>query len=176
MQRHPALAVELRAGHLGPTQTTGALDPDALDGTRAQRALHRLAHRATEADPVGQLLGDTLGDELRIGLGVADLEDVQLHLLAGQLLQLGADAVGLGAAAADDDARAGRVDVHPDPVTGALDLDLGDSGAVHALGHQLADGDVLGHVLRVGLVGVPARAPVGGDPESEPVRVDLLTH
>jgi hypothetical protein len=68
------------------------------------------------------------------------------------------------------------VDVHPDPVTGALDLDLGDAGPLHALGEQLADRHVLGDVLGVLLVGVPAGLPVSGDPEPEAVRVDLLTH
>ena len=72
-----------------------------------------------------QLLGDALRDELRVDLGVLDLEDVQLHLLAGELLEVAADAVGLGAAAADDDAGTRGVDVDADPVTGALDLDLG---------------------------------------------------
>jgi hypothetical protein len=82
-----------------------------------------LAHRATERHAVAQLLGDALGDQLRVGLGVLDLEDVQLDLLAGELLEVGADAVGLGAAAADDDAGTRGVDVDADAVTGALDLD-----------------------------------------------------
>jgi hypothetical protein len=109
-------------------------------------------------------------------LGVLHLEDVELDLLAGQLLQVTPDAVGLGAAATDDDARTGRVDVHPDPVTGALDLDLGDAGALHALAHHLANRDVFLDVVRVRLVRIPTGRPVGGDPEPEPVRVDLLTH
>ena len=87
-----------------------------------------------------------------------------------------ADAVGLGAAAADDDARTGGVDVDADPVAGALDLDLRDAGALHALGHQPADRDVFLDVLGVLLVGEPAALPVRGDAEAEPVGVDLLTH
>ena len=123
-----------------------------------------------------KLLGDTLGDQLRVDLGVLDLEDVQLHLLAGELLELAADAVGLRAAAPDDDARAGGVDVDADAVTGALDLHLGDAGPLHALGHELADRDVFLDVVLVELVGVPPGLVVGGDAQSEPVRVDLLTH
>src|SRR6185312_9002994 len=141
VQRHPALAVELRAAHLGTAQAAGALHPDAL-GAGAQRGLHALAHGAPERHPAGELLGDALRDELGVDLGVAHLEDVELHLLARELLELGPDAVGLGAAAADDDARAGGVDVDADPVTGALDLHLGDAGPLHALGHELADRDV----------------------------------
>ena len=68
------------------------------------------------------------------------------------------------------------VDVHPHAVTGALDLDLGDAGPLHALGEQLADGDVLADVRLVELVGVPTALVVGGDAEAEAVRVDLLAH
>ena len=96
-------------------------------------ALHALTHGATEGDAGGELLGDGLGHQLSVHLGVLDLEDVQLDLLAGELLQVAADAVGLGATAADDDARTGGVDVDADAVTGALDLHLGDAGALHAL-------------------------------------------
>src|SRR6476469_2381481 len=114
VQRHTTLAVELRARHLRAAEAARALHPDAL-GTGAQRGLHALAHGATERHACRQLLGDALGDQLRVDLGVLDLEDVQLHLLAGELLELAADAVGLGAAAADDDARARGVDVDADP-------------------------------------------------------------
>src|SRR4051794_38785531 len=103
VQRDAALAVELGARHLGAVEAAGALDPDAL-GTGAHRGLHRLAHRAAELHAAGELLGETLGDQLRVDLGVLDLEDVQLDLLAGELLELATDPVGLGAAATDDDA------------------------------------------------------------------------
>src|SRR5439155_8938050 len=95
---------------------------------------------------------------------------------AGQLLQLAPDPVRLGTLTADDDARAGGVDVDADPVPGALDVHLGDAGALQALGHHLADLDVLRDVVLVELVGVPAALPVGRDAEPEPVRVNLLTH
>ena len=98
--------------------------------------LHALAHGATERHAGRELLGDALGDQLGVDLGVLDLEDVQLDLLARELLELAADAVGLGAAATDDDAGTGGVDVDADAVTGALDLDAGDAGALHALLHE----------------------------------------
>ena len=176
VQRDPALAVELGAGHLRAAEPAAALHPDALDARALQRRLHGLAHRPAEADPAGQLLGHALRDELRVGLRVLHLEDVQLHLLAGELLQLAADPVGLRAAAADDDARPGGVDVDADPVTGALDLDLGDAGALHALAHHAPDRHVFLDVVLVQLVRVPPGLPVGRDTEPEPVRVYLLTH
>src|SRR6185503_3871927 len=97
VQRHATLAVKLRARHLGTAQAARALHPDALDLRAAHRRLDRLAHRAAERHAVAQLLGDALRDELGVGLAVLDLEDVELHLLLGQLLQLAADAVRLGA-------------------------------------------------------------------------------
>ena len=94
--------------------------------------------------------------------------------LPRELLEVGADALGLGSTTADDDAGTRRVDVDADAVTGALDLDLGDAGAVEARLQQVADLDVLGDVVGVALtglrrVGEPARHVVGGDPESEAV-------
>ena len=82
------------------------LAPERIEVCIALRIARRNCHAA------GELLGHALGDQLRVDLGVLDLEDVELHLLAGELLELAADAVGLGAAAADDDARTRGVDVH----------------------------------------------------------------
>src|SRR5580693_9673724 len=97
VQRDPALAVELRPGHLRAAQATRALDPDAL-GAALHSALDRLAHGPPERDPAGQLLGDALSHQLRVDLGVLHLEDVQLDLLVGQLLKVAADTVSFGAA------------------------------------------------------------------------------
>src|SRR5271165_696558 len=173
VQRYASFAVELRARHLRPAQAPRALHPDPL-GAALHGALDRLAHGAPERDPAGQLLGDALGDQLGVDLGVLHLEDVQLDLLVGQLLQIAADAVGFSAAPPDDDPGPSGVDVHPDPVPGPLDLDLGDAGPLHAALQQAADGHVLGHVFLVQLVGVPAALEVRGDTEPEPVRVHFL--
>src|SRR5206468_2380152 len=74
-----------------------ALHPDPARAALHGR-LHGLAHRAPERHPARQLLGHALGDQLRVDLRVLDLEDVELDLLAGELLQIAADPVGLGAA------------------------------------------------------------------------------
>jgi hypothetical protein len=68
------------------------------------------------------------------------------------------------------------VDVDAYLVAGPLDLDLRDAGALQALGHHLADLDILSDVVLVELVRVPAGLPLGRDAEPEPVRVNLLTH
>ncbi len=88
MQRDPAFAVELGTAHLGAAEATADLHPDAL-GAGPLRGLHTLAHRAPEGHATGQLLSDALGDKLSVDLGVLHLEDVQLHLLARELLELG---------------------------------------------------------------------------------------
>src|SRR6478735_1121000 len=175
VQGHTAFAVELRAGHFCATQSTRASDTDAL-GTSALCRLHCLLHRTAECHAGSQLLCNALGHKLGFHLGVLDLEDVQLDLLAGELFELAADAVCLGAAAADNDARTCRVDIHADTVAGALDFDLGDAGPLHARGHELADTDVFANEVLVPLTGLgavsePVRYVIGGDAESEPVRV-----
>src|ERR1019366_4229312 len=86
VQRDPALAVELRPRHLGAAEAPRALHPDPL-GSALHRRLHRLAHSPPEGNPAGQLLGYALGHQLGVYLGVLYLEDVELDLLAGQLLQ-----------------------------------------------------------------------------------------
>src|SRR5262249_38707436 len=77
VQRHPALAVELRSRHLGAAEAARALDPDA-PGAALDGGLHGLAHGPPERDPAGELLGHALRDELRVDLRVLHLEDVQL--------------------------------------------------------------------------------------------------
>jgi hypothetical protein len=84
--------------------------------------------------------------------------------------------VGFGAAAADDDARPRGVDVHPDPVPGALDLHLGDAGPLHAALQHPPDGHIFRDVVLVQLVGIPPALEVGGDAQPEPVRVHFLPH
>src|SRR5207248_4715484 len=54
VERHPAVGVMLRAGHLGAAQAAGALDLHAL-GAGAHGRGERALHRAAEADPVLEL-------------------------------------------------------------------------------------------------------------------------
>src|SRR5690606_19603000 len=114
-----------RPRHLRAAEATGALDTYALRAA-AHGRLQRLAHRAAELHTTRQLLGNGLRHQLRVDLGVLDLEDIQLHLLTGELLELAANPVGFGAATADHDARAGGVDVDAYAVARALDLDAAD--------------------------------------------------
>ena len=159
MQGHAALAVELGAAHFRTTETTGNLNADAL-GASLHRALHALAHRASEGHAARELLGDALGNELGLDFGVLHFEDVELHLLAGELFKIPTDAIGLSATAADDDAGASSVDINTNAITRALDLYLGNTRALHTIGEQAADLDVFLNVIaialtRLGAIGEP---------------------
>src|SRR5690606_2660131 len=111
----------------------GDLDTDAL-GTSALRALETLAHRTAEGDTSSKLLGDPLCNELGVSLWVLHLEDVQLNLLAGELLEIGANALGLCSTTADHNARPRGVNVDTHAVTGALDLHSRHACAVERCG------------------------------------------
>ena len=127
------------------------------------------------------MLGDSLCDELRVGLRVLHLEDVELNGLARQLLEVGAEAVRLCAAASDDDSGARGVNVHDDALGAAFNVDARNAGAVEGLLDHPPDLDVFANEVCVALarlvrVSEPLRAVVGGYSESEPGRVDLLAH
>ena len=80
-----------------------------------------------------------------VHLGLADLEDVQAHLLLGQRLQVLAQPLDALAALADHDARLGGVDRDGDLGAGdALDLDARDAGVRQALADRVAQLAVLG--------------------------------
>src|SRR5262245_40250706 len=174
---NPALAVALGPRHLGAAQAAGALHLDALR-PRLLGVLHGPLHGPAEGDPGRQLVGHALGDEGGVQLGLLDLLDVELHLgVAGDLGQPGPQAVGLGPAAPDDDARARGVHVDPQAVTGALDLDPADGGMRQLAHQEVADLPVLDDVVAVLVtVGEPAGLPVRGDAEPEAIRIYLLTH
>ncbi len=177
MQRHPAFAVPLLAAHLGAAEAAAALHPDALR-TGLHRGLHGALHRPPERHPPRELVGDALRDEGGVELGLLDLLDVEVDLrVAGDLEQAGPEPVGLGAAAADHDARPRRVHVHPEAVTRPLDLDAAHRRVWELASQVVADLPILDQgVLVLLLVGEPARLPVGGDPETESVGIDLLAH
>ncbi len=176
VQWHTAFVVALGAGHLSTAQTAGALNLDALDVWLTHCGLNSLSHRAAECHAVCQLVCNGLRYKLSVCIDVLDLEDVEGNLLAGELLQLTADAVSLGSTTADDDARTSGVDVHTNAVAGAFDDYIGDTSAFQAFGQELADLDVFSDVILVLLVGVPVGLPVGSDSQPEAVRMNLLAH
>src|SRR6185503_4632220 len=156
----------LHAGDFGAAQAARAVDADAL-GAQAHRRLHGALHGAAEGDAALKLLGDVLGDQRGVDLGLADLDDVQRHLALGHLGEVAAQLLDVGALLADHHARTGGVDGDAGALGRALDDDLGDAGLGEPLPQDLADVDVLMEHLGVfSAFGVPARIP--GPVDAEP--------
>ena len=86
-----------------------------------------------------------LSNQLSIGGGAFDLDDVEVDSLAGHSGELLLDLSALSAALADDDARlsAEDVDLHAGStglrIDGTLDLDLGNASSVQLLLQGRAD-------------------------------------
>src|SRR5262249_7898910 len=175
LQRQLTVQVPLGARDLGAVQAARDTDLDAARA-EAQRRLDRLAHGATERDALLELHRDRLGDELRVELGLLNLLDVDEDLAARALLDFLLQLVDFGALAADDDARARRVDVDLQLVRGALGLDLGDARVGEPLLQALAQREILVQQLRVVAIRVPARPPRLVEAEAESKRVNLLAH
>src|SRR5690606_18152641 len=122
MQRHATFAVPFHTSDFSAAQTARDVDADAL-GAQAHGRLHRTLHGATECDTALQLLSDVLGDQLRVGLRLADLDDVQVNFAFGAGRDVLAELLDVGALLADHDARTGGVDRHAALLVGALDDD-----------------------------------------------------
>src|SRR6185295_3765284 len=87
MQRHAAFPVPLVARDLDTVQPSGGRDLDAL-GAEPHRIGDGALHRAAKHDALLQLLCDRVGDQLRVGLGLAHFLDVDVHRHTQHLLQL----------------------------------------------------------------------------------------
>jgi hypothetical protein len=105
MKRNAAFAVPLGARDLDAVQAAGRHQLDALRA-QAHRVLHRALHGAAEHDPLLELLGDRVGDQLRVDLGLAHLFDVDGDRNPEAARQLGLQVLDVLALLADHDARA----------------------------------------------------------------------
>src|SRR5262249_51307011 len=130
----------------------------------------------SERHPPFELLGDVLGHQLGVDLGLADLQDVQVHFAAGHLLEVAAQLFDVGALLADDDARTRGVNRDAGLLGRPLDHDAAHAGLHQALLQILAQAQVLVQQARIALVGEPARIPGAVDADPQPDRIDLLTH
>src|ERR1700755_588863 len=100
VQRHPAFAIPFHAGDFGAAETAGAVDTNAL-GAETHRRLHRALHGAAERDAALELLRDRFGDQGRVELRLADFDDVDDHVGGGDVGNLLAKLVDVGALLAD---------------------------------------------------------------------------
>src|SRR6476659_6767057 len=142
VQRNAAFAVPFGAGDLGAAKTASAGDADAL-GAKTQSRLNRALHGAAEGDAALELVSNTLGNELGVDLGLADLDDVQADFRACHLRQLFLQLLDVRALLADDHAGTGRVDADAADLGRTFDDDLGDRGLRQLLDDILPDLKVL---------------------------------
>jgi hypothetical protein len=140
--------------------------------------LHGALHGTAEHDALFQLLRDRIGDQLRVDFRLADLLDIDVHLLhAHQPPQLGLERLDLLALLADDHAGSRREDGDTGVLRRALDEHAPDRGVRELALQERAHLQVLGqHGRELAAVGVPARTPVAVDCEPKADRIDLLSH
>src|SRR5205814_2530076 len=148
VQRQASLEIPLRARDLVAVQAARDAHLDAF-AAEAQGRIHRLTHGAAEADALLELQRDVLRHELGIELRLVHFLDVDEDLTRGPLLQFELELVDLGAFAADDDARARRLDDDAQLVARTLDLDGADAGGLELLAQLRLELHVLEQQLAV---------------------------
>ena len=117
----------LATGNLGATDTATDGDLDAF-GTGTHGRSDGVLDGAAVLDTAFNLLGDVLGHEDGVHLGAFHLADVNLDILASELLELFAEFVDLRAGTTDNQTRTGCIDRHGQKFQGALDINLRDTG------------------------------------------------
>src|SRR5215472_5009884 len=176
VQRHAALAIPLHPRDLGAAEPARTIDADAT-GAEPHRRLHGTLHGAAERDAALELLGDRFSNKLGVELRLANFDDVDDDVAVGQLGDLAAQLLDVGALFADNDAGTRRMNGDAALLVGPLDHDLRHRGLLELTHQRLADLHVLMQQRTVtGLAGVPARIPGAVDAETKPDRIDLLTH
>src|ERR1700688_3213245 len=176
VQRHAAFAIPFHSRHFGAAAAARADDTNAL-GTKTHRRLHRALHGAAERDAALELLGDRFGNQRGIEFRLADLDDVDDDVGSGDIGNLLAQLVDVGALLADHHTRTRRVDRHPALLVRTLDHDPGDGSLLQFLVQDLADLDILVQQLAVFvLAGEPTGIPRPVDAETQSDWIDLLTH
>src|SRR5580704_8277057 len=176
VQRHAAFAIPFHPRDFGAAETARAVDTNAL-GAETHRRLHRALHGAAERDAALQLLRDRFGDQRGVELRLADFDDVDDDVGGGDVGDLLAQFVDVGALLADHHTRTRRGDGDAALLMRALDHDARDRGLLQFLVQDLPNLDVLVQQLAVlGLAGEPAGIPGPVDAETQPDRIDLLTH
>src|SRR5260370_38356755 len=111
MQRHPPSPIRLEAGDLVAAEPARTVDADAFRA-EAHGRLHGALHGAAERDGAFKLLGNRFGDESRVKLGLANLDDVEDDVALGEVAHCLAELLDVGALLAVSDARPRRTARH----------------------------------------------------------------
>jgi hypothetical protein len=124
-----------------------------------------------------RLLSDILGNQRCVDLGLAHLDDVEMHFGARDLADVAAKLLDIRTLLADNDTRASRVDRHAALLVRTLDHDLRDAGLLQLLVQKLTDLEVFMQQLAILMTtGEPARVPCAVDAEPQTDRIYLVTH
>src|SRR5262245_35140645 len=176
VQRHAPLAVPLHARDLRAAEPPRAVDADA-QGTQPDRRLHRALHGAAEGHAPLELLGDGLGHQGGVDLGLPHLDDVEVHLRGREPGQFAPELLDVGALLADQHARPCRVHRHAAFLVRALDDNLGNACLPLLLQDVVADVHILVQQPAVLAAACePAAVPRAVDADPQADRIDLVTH
>src|SRR5207342_3417916 len=143
----------------------------------AQRRLDRALHGATEGDAALELVGNALGDELRVDFRLADFDDVEAHFARRHLLQLALELLDVRALLADDHAGARGIDADPANLRRTLDHHLRNRRLGQLVDDGFADLEIFEQQPAIVMAfGEPAAVPGPVDLQPKPDRIGFLTH
>src|SRR5262249_48636677 len=152
------------------------VDADAL-GAEAHSRLHRAFHCATERHAAFKLLGDRFGNQLRVKLWLADLDDVDNHIAVGKFGDDLAQLLDIGTLFDDNQAGSSRMDRYPAFLVRTLDHDVRHRRLFELFHQLIADLDIFMQQRAVfGLAGEPPRIPGAINADTQPDWIDFLTH
>ena len=176
VERDAAPMILLDPGELGATEASGTTDLDALSA-EILGSLESLFHGASKRDAALELESDVFSHELGVGLGMLDLDDIDVDFFAGHAAELFLELIDFSAFAADDDTGASGENGDAATVGGALDEDLGHGSRLELLLKQLADIAVFSEELAEFLfAGEPFGTPVAIYCDAQTDRIGFLSH
>ena len=162
VQRGTTLFEVLATCDFSTADTAGDGDLDTL-GTGTHRGSDGVLDGATILDTAFNLFGNVLSNEDGIHLGAFHLADVDLHILASELLELLAEFVDLRTGTSDNQTRTGGVDGHGEQLERTLDVNLRDASLGETGVEILTDLVVLNELLFKSSSAKPVRIPSADD-------------
>ena len=162
VKRSTTLFEVLATSDFGTTDTTGDGDLDTF-GTSTHRGSDGVLDGAAVLDTAFNLFGNVLGNENGIHLGAFHLADVDLHILASELLELLTQFVNLGTRTTDNQTRTSRVNRDGEQLKSTLNVNLGDASLGKTGVEIFTDLVVLNELLFKSSSAKPVRIPSADD-------------
>ena len=152
----------LTASDFSATNTSRDGDLDAL-GTSPHSGGDSVFDSTAVLDATLDLLGNILSDEYSIQLRALHFTDVNLDILAGQLLKFFTEFIHLGASTTNNKTRTGGTNRDGEKFEGSLNIDFRDTGLGQASVEVLANLIILNKLLLKLSSTEPARIPSADD-------------